>query len=264
MISALIIAKDEKNNIGPCLDSLQGFAGETIVVVDSSSTDETEQISRNKGARVLVKEWQGFGATKNWGLQQASGDHILWIDADERMTPELAKEITSTIQSNPDYSALAFPRKAYFLGRWIKHCGWYPGYVTRLFKKEKAKFDDKQVHETLVVDGKVVKLKEALLHYTDPDLAHYFMKFNKYTRLAAEQMHKSGCRFKPSGVILKPLIVFAKMYFIKLGFLDGMEGFSLSVLSAHYAFVKNIRLWELQRNSENTSSANETGNGNKQ
>lgn len=264
MISALIIAKDEKNNIGPCLDSLQGFAGETIVVVDSSSTDETEQISRNRGARVLVKKWQGFGATKNWGLQQALGDHVLWIDADERMTPELAKEITRTIQSNPDYSALAFPRKAYFLGRWIKHCGWYPGYVTRLFKKEKAKFDDKQVHEMLVVDGKVIKLKEALLHYTDPDLAHYFVKFNKYTRLAAEQMYKSGCRFKPSGVILKPLIVFVKMYFIKMGFLDGMEGFSLSVLSAHYTFVKNIRLWELQRHSENTSSASETDNGNKQ
>ncbi|MBI5805991.1 glycosyltransferase family 2 protein [candidate division TA06 bacterium] len=264
MISALIIAKDEKNNIGPCLDSLQGFAGEIIVVVDSSSTDETEQISRNKGARVLVKEWQGFGATKNWGLQQASGDLILWIDADERMTPELAKEITTTIQSNRNFSALAFPRKAYFLGRWIKHCGWYPGYVTRLFKKEKARFNDKQVHEMLVVDGKVIKLKEALLHYTDPDLAHYLLKFNKYTRLAAEQMNKSGSRFKLSGVILKPLIVFVKMYIIKLGFLDGMEGFILSVLSAHYSFVKNIRLWEIKRHQGNMPRANETIDGNKQ
>ena len=264
MISALIIAKNEENNIGSCLDSLQGFADETIVVVDSSSTDETERISRSEGARVFVKEWQGFGATKNWGLQHASGDLILWIDADERMTPELAKEITATIQSNRDYSALAFPRKAYFLGRWIKHCGWYPGYVTRLFKKGKAKFDDKQVHEMLVVDGKVVKLKEALLHYTDPDLAHYFVKFNEYTRLAAEQMHLSGSRFKAIDIILKPLIVFVKMYLIKLGFLDGMEGFILSVLSAHYAFVKNIRLWEIQQHPANTPSANEKVNGNKQ
>jgi len=264
MISALIIAKDEESNIGSCLDSLQGFADETIVVVDSSSTDETEQISRSKGARVLITDWQGFAATKSWGLRHTSGEFIIWIDADERMTPELAEEIKNTIQSDRCFSALAFPRKAYFLGRWIQHCGWYPGYVTRLFKKEKAKFDDKQVHEMLVVDGKVVRLKEALLHYTDPDLTHYFVKFNKYTQLAAEQMYQSGCRFKTSGAFLKPLLVFVKMYFVKLGFLDGREGFILCTLSAYYTFVKNIKLWEIQQHPANTPSANEKVNGNKQ
>ena len=116
----------------------------------------------------------------------------------------------------------------------------------------------------LVVDGKVVRLKEALLHYTDPDLTHYFVKFNKYTQLAAEQMYQSGCRFKTSGAFLKPLLVFVKMYFVKLGFLDGREGFILCTLSAYYTFVKNIKLWEIQQHPANTPSANEKVNGNKQ
>jgi len=259
MISALIIAKNEKNNIGPCLDSLQGFADEAVVVVDSSSTDETEQIARSKGARVFVKDWPGFGAAKAWGLEQTAGDFVLWIDADERMTPELADEIREMVKGHSVISAVAFPRKAFFLGRWIKHCGWYPGYVTRFFKKEKAKFDERQVHEKLVIDGPVVKAREALLHYTDPDLAHYFVKFNRYTQLAAEQMLLSGCRFRASDVIWKPPFIFIKMYLVKLGFLDGMEGFILCILSSYYAFVKSIKLWELQRQKAVRTGTRETG-----
>jgi len=245
MISALIIAKNEEGNIGECLQSLQGFADEAVVIVDSSSNDGTKRVAEEKGARVFVKDWEGYSLTKTWGLARTNGDHILWIDADERMTPELALEIKSTIQSGPEFSALAFPRKAFFLGRWISHCGWYPGYVTRFFIKGRARFDDKQVHEGLIVEGVVKKLKEPLLHYTDPDLTHYMAKFNHYTQLAAEQMHAAGRRFRISDAFIKPFAFFTKMYIIKLGFLDGWEGFILCVLSAYYVLVKYLKLWEL-------------------
>ena len=245
MISALIIAKNEESNIGPCLDSLRGFVDELLVVIDSTSTDGTERIARDRGARVFVKEWRGYSATKSWGLEQTSGEWILWIDADERMTPELARAIEMELHNGLGYAAIVFPRKAFFLGRWIKHCGWYPGYVTRFFKKGKAKFDDKQVHEGLTIEGTVIKMKEPLLHYTDPDLNHYLVKFNKYTQLAAEQLYASGRRFRISDVILKPTAFFIKMYIIKAGFLDGWEGFILCVLSSYYALVKYLKLWEL-------------------
>lgn len=244
MISTLIIAKNEENNIGPCLDSLQGFADEVIVVLDSASTDGTERIARDKGARVFIKEWLGYSASKSWGLEQTSGDWILWIDADERMTPELALSIKLKLHSGPSYVAMAFPRKAFFLDRWIKHCGWYPGYVARFFKKGKAVFDDKQVHEGLVIEGKVISLKEPLLHYTDPEINHYFKKFNRYTQLAAEQLHRSGRRFRVFDIAFRPGAYFIKMYIFKAGFLDGWEGFILCILSAYYVLVKYLKLWE--------------------
>jgi glycosyltransferase involved in cell wall biosynthesis len=250
MISALIIAKDEERNIGPCIDSLKSLADETVVIMDSTSTDRSREIALEKGAKVFVKEWLGYGATKNWGLQHTSGDCILWIDADERMTPELASEIKNTMSSGIQFAALAFPRKAFFLGKWIKHCGWYPGYVRRLFKRGEARFDDKLVHEKLIVSGRTIRLKNALIHFTDPDINRYFTKFNEYTRLAAEQMHLNGRRFKVAEAILKPIFLFVKMYILKLGFLDGIEGFILCVFSSHYVFVKNVKLWEMQRHSE--------------
>jgi len=243
-ISALIIAKNEEANIGPAIKSLKGLADEIIVVVDSQSTDKTDEVARNLGARTFVREWQGYGASKAWAVKQAKGEWILWIDADERVTPQLTKEV---ISCQPFIAAAySFPRKAYFLGRWIKHCGWYPGYVTRFFHKDRGSFNDKQVHEGLVVSGEIIRLNNPLLHYTDPNLEHYLTKFNHYTTLAAGQQRRSGKQFKTIDIILGPLAAFVKMYLLKLGFLDGLEGFILSVFSAHYVLVKNLKLWELE------------------
>ena len=246
VISALIIAKNEEANIGPAIQSLKGLADEVIVVVDSSSADRTGEIARNLGARTFVREWQGYSASKAWAVEQAAGEWILWIDADERVTPQLADEIRAFPFPISKAAACAFPRKAYFLGRWIKHCGWYPGYVTRLFRKDRASFNDKAVHEGLVVDGETARLKHPLLHHTDPDLEHYLTKFNHYTGLAAVQQAGAGKRFKIGDMIIGPAAAFVKMYLLKLGFLDGVEGFILSVFSAHYVLVKNLKLWELE------------------
>lgn len=250
MISALIIARDEEANIGPCLDSLRGLADEAIVVVDSASSDSTEAIARERGARVWVRDWQGFSATKQWGLMQAKGDWVLWLDADERVTPELSWAIKQEIDKGANFSALAFPRQAFFLGRWIRHCGWYPGYVTRLFRSGQAHFDDKLVHEGLVVDGPVKRLDQPILHYTDPDLDRYLVKFNRYTELAARQMHDAERRFRLTDLLFRPPAFFLKMYLIKAGFLDGYQGFVLSVLSACYVTVKYLKLWERGLDSE--------------
>lgn len=246
MISALIIAKNEEANIGSCLESLKDLAGEIVVVVDSASNDRTEEISRLSGAKVFVKEWLGYSRTKSWGLEQTTGEYVLWIDADERLTSELAEEIKRTMTEGREFAALSFPRKAFFLDRWIKHCGWYPGYVTRFFARERATFDEKEVHEGLTVDGAVIRLKNPLLHYTDPDLSHYMKKLNHYTQLAASQMHGGGRRFKVSDVIIKPPAFFFKMYILKLGWLDGLPGFILSVLSSYYVLTKYLKLWELE------------------
>lgn len=242
-ITALIIAKDEAANIGPCLESLGPLAAEPVVVVDDSTRDDTAAIARSHGARVFVRPWQGFSAAKAFGLEHASGDWVLWIDADERMTPRLADEIGRTTGAE-DVAAFALPRRAFFLGRWIRHCGWYPGYVPRLFRRGRARFDGKDVHEGLVVDGPVRRLQGDLLHYTDRDLAHYLDKFNTYTRLGAEQLQRNGCKFRLYQVMVKPAVFFLKMYVLKLGFLDGPEGLLLCLLSAHYVFVKYLKLWE--------------------
>jgi hypothetical protein len=136
-------------------------------------------------------------------------------------------------------------RKAYFLGRWIKHCGWYPSRVTRLFRRGKGRFSENRVHEQLELQGDVGILRNDLLHFTDPSLQHYFAKFNKYTSLAAEDLRESGRSFGFYDVLLRPPFTFFKMYVLKRGFLDGMQGFILCVLSSLYVFTKYIKLWEL-------------------
>lgn len=247
MIAALIIAKNEAGNIGPCLDSLRGVASQVVMVVDGGSTDATAEIARLHGAQVFIRPWQGYSAAKTFGLLQITCDWVLWIDADERVTPQLGDEI-SRIISKANAAAYAMPRRAFFMGRWIKHCGWYPGYVTRLFRRDRARLDGKDVHEGLVIDGPVLKLRCDLLHFTDPDLAHYLDKFNRYTGLAAEEMNRNGRRFHIHQVMVKPAAFFIKMYLLKLGLLDGIEGLLLSILSAYYVFVKYLKLWELSLN----------------
>ena len=139
------------------------------------------------------------------------------------------------------------PRKAYFLGKWIKHCGWYPGRVTRLFNKKRATFSDKQVHEHLVVEGSIGEFSADLYHFTDPCIEHYFKKFNEYTSLAAEDLLNSGKKVTLIDIIFRPVVIFIKMYIVKLGFLDGIEGFILSVFSSLYVFTKYCKFWELKK-----------------
>ena len=240
-LSVIVITRDEARNIGACLESV-GWAAD-LVVVDAESGDGTADIARAKGARVFVEPWQGFSAAKTFALAQTQHEWVLWLDA-ERVTPELATEIRGAISQAAPFSAYRMARRAYFLGKWIRHCGWYPGRVTRLFRASMARFNDARVHEHLLVEGEVGTLRADLLHYTDENLDRYYAKFNQYTSLHATQLHEAGKRVRFSDMLLRSLAVFLKMYVLKAGFLDGMHGFVLSRLSAQYVFAKYAKLWE--------------------
>jgi glycosyltransferase involved in cell wall biosynthesis len=243
MLSAIVIAKDEEKHIGDCLASL-AFADETVVLVDSQSADRTREIAGKFTPHVFVQEWKGYAETKRIAAGKARGDWILWIDADERVTPELAGEIKRNLERAPVQAAFRVKRKAFFLGKWIRHGGWYPGRVTRLFRKDRGRFNGAAVHEGLVIDGPVGDLNHPLLHYTDESLERYFRKFNEYTELAAREMAERGKPFRAANLFFRPFHLFMKMYVFRFGFLDGMEGFILAVLSAHYVMVKHAKLWE--------------------
>lgn len=245
-LSVVVIAKNEEKNIGDCLSSV-GWADE-IVVVDAGSTDKTIALAKKFTKKVFVQPWSGYGAARNFGVKKATNDWVFWMDADERMTPELQNEILRSLQSfNANVVAYQVARKAFFMGRWIKHCGWYPGWVTRLFKKESGQFTENRVHEQLKVRGQVGRIHADLLHFTDPDLFHYFEKFNRYTTLAAEELIQQGERFSLTKLFLNPAWMFIKMYFLRRGFLDGLQGLILCVLSSAYVFTKYAKLWEKSR-----------------
>lgn len=252
-LSVIVLTRNEERNIRDCLNSVR-WADE-IIVVDAGSSDKTVQLARKFTKKVLVRPWEGFGPAKNFALSKAKGEWILWLDADERVTEELRKEIISVVATkNGQLVAYDVPRKAFFLGRWIKHCGWYPGRVVRLFRRDAGTFTEPNVHEELIVNGSRGHLQSDLLHYTDPDLFHYFTKFNRYTSLAAEDLEGSGRRFALPHLLFRPLWTFMRMYIVKRGFLDGMQGFILCVLSSAYVFTKYAKLWELTNGSSKEGS----------
>lgn len=244
-LTVVTITLNEEANIRDCLASAR-WANE-IIVVDSGSTDRTVEYARAFTDHVDRAPWEGYGAARNFALQHATSDWIFWLDADERVTPELAVEIQEMLRKDDErIVGYSVARRAYFLGRWIKHCGWYPSRVTRLFRRGKGRFSENRVHEQLELQGDVGILRNDLLHFTDPSLQHYFAKFNKYTSLAAEDLRESGRSFGFHDVLLRPPFTFFKMYVLKRGFLDGMQGFILCVLSSLYVFTKYIKLWELR------------------
>jgi glycosyltransferase involved in cell wall biosynthesis len=245
-LSVLTIALNEEHNLGDCLSSV--VWADELIVVDSGSTDNTVSLARKSAASVYTVAWRGYGAARNFALSHATGDWILWLDADERVTPELTEEIKAILRRDDrGISGYTVARRAFFLGRWIKHSGWYPSRVVRLFRRGKGTFSETRVHEELVVDGEIGVLHNDLLHYTDPDLHHYFEKFNRYTSLAAEDMKAAGRSFSLPDLLLRPPFLFLKMYVLRAGFLDGIQGFILSVASSAYVFIKYAKLWELTR-----------------
>lgn len=243
-LSVIVITHNEEKNIVDCLRSVS-WADE-IIVVDAKSHDQTVEHAAQFTTKIFITEWKGFAAAKNFALQKVSNEWILWLDADERVTPKLALEIKQLLSEvSNEYVGYEVARRAYFLGKWIKHCGWYPGYVTRLFKCSAVKFKEMRVHEKLEVSGNVGKLNSDILHFTDDTLFHYIEKFNRYTTLAAEDLVEVGKRSSFFDIFIRPPYLFFKMFFLRRGFLDGMHGFVLSLLSANYVFVKYAKLREM-------------------
>lgn len=246
-ISSIIIAKNEEQNIKRCIDSQLNCVDDIVVIVDSLSTDATWEIVNSYDNITVEKSvWMGYSKSKVYALSKTKYDWVLWIDADEAITRNLSEEIIALKKEGFSGSAYKIARRAFFLGRWIKHSGWYPGYVTRLFNKNNIQFSDSKVHEHLIVEGPVQKLKYDLEHYTDPNIFHYFEKFNNYTTLAAKELSSQKRIFKTKDIVIRPLFIFIKMYILRRGFLDGIQGLMLALFSSAYVLTKYSKLWELE------------------
>lgn len=246
-ISAIIIAKDAEATIGKCLASLKECVEEIWVIVDESSADGTAEIIRQSGVNYEIRKWEGFAAAKMYALGKVTNNWVFWIDSDEVLTPGLQEEIREFKKGAPRFPVYSVARRAFFLGRWIKHGGWYPGRVPRLFDKSRVKFNNNAVHEGLDFAGEAGNLANDLEHYTDLNIKHYYAKFNEYTSLAAIDLNKKGKSFGMLDLLIRPPFIFFKMYLLRLGFLDGIQGFILAVFSANYVFTKYAKLWELNK-----------------
>ncbi len=253
-LSAVVITRNEEANIRRCLLSLQ--IADEIIVVDSGSTDRTIEIAESLGAKVYLIEWKGYGPSKKEGVSKASGNWIISLDADEELSPELAKEISTEVLSETDISGYNIKRKTNFLGRWIYHCGWYPDYILRLFRKADGDFNESVVHEKVILNGRVGYLNGEILHYSYITIEQYFEKFATYTTLGAQQAYKSGKESRWYHIVFKPPVSFIKHYFIKLGFLDGLEGFIISAFSAMAVMVKYSKLRNLIKQGKSGDDTN--------
>lgn len=243
-ISVTIITLNEEHNIGDCLASLD-FAAE-IIVVDSGSDDKTEEICRAyPNVRFIRHAWEGYGRQKNFAAEQAGNDWILNIDADERVTPELRTSISRA--ATDEATAFRMARENYFGSRWIKQCGWYPNYSTRLYDRRQCRFLEKSVHESLKYQGNVGTLSGNLKHFTYSGITDYLARMNRYSSLAADELLKAGKKPGIAALVFKPAFTFLKMYVLKRGFLEGVHGFQLSVLYSAYTFAKYAKARELLR-----------------
>lgn len=240
-VSATVITRNEEKNIADCLTSLE-FADE-IIVVDSGSTDRTEELCRlHPRVKFFHHPWQGYGEQKNVAASYASNDWILNLDADERVSDCLRRAVEAA--SGELFSAARVCRENYFGRQWIRHCGWYPDYTFRLYDRRCCRFSSRKVHEALEHDGRVMTLEGNLLHFTYQDIADYLRRMDSYSTLAAEEMVSSGIRPGILSLTGKPFFTFFKMYIIKRGFLDGAAGFLLSVLYSVYTFCKYAKARE--------------------
>lgn len=259
-LSVIIITLNESAHIAACLDSV-AFADE-IIVVDSGSTDDTRDIAQARGAKVtLTQDWPGFGRQKNRALDLATCDWVLSIDADERVTPELREEILGVLRSAfhaaPDAREPQAPGSAYrmarlsnFGGRWIRHSGWWPDYVLRLFQRGTARFKDVAVHESVLTEHPVGTLKNHFLHYPYANLEQLIAKINHYSSEAAAIMHARGKRTSVLGAWGHASWTFFRIYLLRKGFLDGREGFILAVMAASGNFFRYTKLLFLNRQNK--------------
>jgi glycosyltransferase involved in cell wall biosynthesis len=291
-LSVVIITHNEETNLARTLESVQSLVSDgkgEIIIVDSGSTDRTVEIAKSFGAKVFVEEWKGYAAQKNSAIDKAAGDWILSLDADEEVESELAEEIVWLLSAIIDWERNGFPvdddprsrelrdrgtkygldeeelngfvvrRKNLFLGRWMRHGGFWPDLKLRFVRRDKGKFQDRAVHETIQVPGAQSSISRgALLHHSYPTLSDYIEHMNRYSSLGAEMVVAKAhgkVRFSVINIVLRPLATFVYNYFFRLGFLDGREGLLLHLYHAVYVSWKYSKAWELSR--KNTLKANQ-------
>ncbi len=239
-LTVIVITKNEAANIGACLDSV-AFADERIVV-DDNSDDATVQIAAEKGARVVSHPFDGFGPQKNFALSHAQGDWVLAVDADERVTPELARAIRQAIVEE-GADGYEIPRLSSFCGRQMRHSGWFPDHVLRLFRRERARFTNDIVHERVVCEGRVARLSQALLHVPVVRLEDALSRMDRYSTAGAKMLDAKGKRVTFMSGIGHGLWTFLRTYILRAGFLDGREGFLLAVANAEGTYYRYMKAW---------------------
>lgn len=251
-LSVTIITWNEEERLRGCLESV-AWADE-IVVVDAESTDKTVGIAREFTDRIWVRPWPGFAAQKNFALDQTGREWVLALDADERVTPELRGEIEGVLAARGPADGYAVPRKNFFWGAWVRHGGLYPDWQLRFFRRDRGRFVEHQVHESVEVQGNVARLSHPLLHESYRSLEEFVQRSNRYSTLAAKQWLGTGQRVGLVDLVLRPLGRFASMYTLKRGFLDGWRGLFIAILYAHYVFLRTAKVWELQQQGRRLAS----------
>ena len=246
-VTATVITYNEAANIRAALESLS-WADE-IVVVDSESTDDTVSIARTFTDKVIVRPWPGYVEQKNFAAAQAAHDWIFSLDADERVSPELSRELTALIARGPAAAGYRVPRVTFHLGRWIRSTDWYPDYQLRFYDRRRGRWTGRHVHESVKVDGPSEDLRGELQHYAYRDLAHHFQTMDRYTPLAAKQMFEEGRRAGWIDLVMHPPAAFFRNYLLRGGFKDGVPGLIVSAMNARYVGLKFAKLWELSSSS---------------
>jgi len=245
-LSVVIITLNEEANLARTLASVT-WADE-IIVVDSGSIDRTREVAESFRAKFYIEPWTGFASQKNSALAKAGGDWILSLDADEEVEPALAIEIRMALAANPSVAGFRIPRKNFFLGRWIRHGGFYPDPKLRLFRRGAGSFETRRVHEDVRIDGAIASLQNNLLHYAYPTLEDYIEHMNRYSSLGAQDAAQNRLRgFSFLDIVVRPKLTFLYNYILRLGFLDGREGLLLHLYHATYVSWKYAKAWELSR-----------------
>ena len=240
-LSVIIITMNEAANIRACLESV-AWADE-IIVVDSGSTDATAEICREFGARVYMHDWPGFGVQKNRALDYAANEWVFSLDADERVTPDLRAAIEAVLCKQQDACvAYRVSRLSSYCGRFMRHSGWYPDHIVRLFRRDAARFSDDLVHERLLVEGQIGQLDGELLHYAFDNLEEVLHKVNRYSSAGAVMLQQRGRHASLGGAVLRGLWSFLRTYVLRGGFLDGREGFMLAVSNAEGTYYRYLKL----------------------
>src|SRR5712671_6946525 len=255
-LSAIVITRNEAAKIADCLDSL-AFCDERIVV-DCGSEDDTVSRSLAHGARVEQHAFEGFGAQKNFALSLASGEWVLSVDADERVSPALAGEITAAI-GEKGADGYEMPRSSSFLGRTMRHSGWYPDYVLRVFRRGRARFSDDIVHERVRCEGPVRRLKEPLIHHAVLDIEDALSRMDRYSSAGARQLLASGRRVTFMSGIWHALWSFLRTYIVRAGILDGREGLLLAIANAEGAYYRYMKAWLLAHRRKHAGSGANSG-----
>lgn len=254
-VSGVIICRNEEENIARAIESLDWC--DEVVVVDSGSDDRTVEIAAALGARTIVREWPGFAEQKQFAADAASNDWVFSLDADEMISPELRGELVLLKEGSPAAHGFFVPRLSVYMGRSIRHGGWYPDHQLRLFDRTKGKWNGRLIHESVeMAPGSVVgSLKGDIIHFSVRDAGHHHrMIGERYAPLAAGHMFSVGRRTSPMRIAIAGPAAFIRSYFLKLGFLDGLPGFSIAAFAAHHSFLKHLHLWELQSGEKSPES----------